>query len=875
MHTKKVYKKTLSNGLTILVAPQHVIPKVSVQLWYNVGSKDELSGEKGIAHLIEHMIFKGTNSLSESDINMITQKLSGYCNAFTSHDYTGYMFDFPSQNWHESLVILADCMSNCRFNPEMLSSELKAVIQELKMYNDDFGSSLVEKMLGSMFPDHPYHHPIIGYKQDLWNLNQETLVHFYKKHYIPNNATLVITGDVLPDEAFTLAEKNFGSIPANSHYKKDEFYHSTDIAKQHISLYRDIKVPVYISGWIIPGLKEKRDYISELFSSLFASGMGSRLYTKLVNELELATDIDCFTYDLFDKSAFFISVEPSEGISQEIINSIIIEELDSIRQNSITEKELLRATRKIEMEYLSILENSQKQAYSLGKYYTALADEEYLYTYADKLRTTTAQDITEFVRHYLRETVMYTGSVVKFPENEREFWLEKQNISDQEDAKILSKRDRSLAIEPGRKVVEIVPGKAKQFAFPCASSQELSNGLKVISYHNPDMPKLELILDLKAKHVYDPEDKEGLLNFMADMLLEGTSHHSAEELAQLVESYGMSLTTAPGRILMTMLSQDFSIGLDILNDILTSSTFNLANINKVRNQLITELQDFWDNPAQFLGQLAREYIYKGHPYSKNILGTKESLTRITQDDLVHAYKAYMTPKEAVLIIVGDLQSCNIMQLLEEKLGMWHGPTVETVAYPPLEHVAPKTISHSINRDQIVLGFCGLSVDRKHQDYDKLLLFDQIFTGGVLGSMNSRLFALREQSGLFYTIGGSLISNSDRQPGMIAIKTIVSNDRLSEAETSIEYVINTAIESLNEQELQEAKQAIINSLVDNFATNKHTAVSLLFLEIFKLDKNYFDTRALQIDQITLKEVQDAVKRYLNTDRMIKLRIGRVE
>ena len=133
----KVRKKILKNGLTVLVLPSSNIPKVSVQLWYNVGSKDEQSGQKGIAHLIEHMIFKGTKKLSESDINLIVNKLSGYCNAFTSYDYTGYLFDFPSEHWHESLPMLADCMKNCTMKEDFLNSELKAVIQELKMYKDN------------------------------------------------------------------------------------------------------------------------------------------------------------------------------------------------------------------------------------------------------------------------------------------------------------------------------------------------------------------------------------------------------------------------------------------------------------------------------------------------------------------------------------------------------------------------------------------------------------------------------------------------------------------------------------------------------------------------------------------------------------------
>lgn len=869
----KVEKHILSNGLTVLIVSDKTLPKVSIQLWYNVGSKDELTGEKGIAHLLEHMIFKGTNTLSESDINMITHKLSGSCNAFTSHDYTGYMFDFPSQNWQEALPILADCMKNCKFDPQMLSSELKAVIQELKMYKDDFPATLIENMLESMFPDHPYHYPIIGYKQDLWSLESSNLLNFYRKHYIPNNATLIVVGDI--DTATVLADtqKYFANITANFNYKKNEFYHSPDIIKKDITIYRDVQTPTYMFAWAIPGIKTRQDYITDVWASIFSSGMGSRLYTKLVNKLEVATDIEAFIYDLFDSSIFFISVEPSENISKEDIATHIISEIEIILKEGLKEKEIQRAIRKIEFDYLSILESTQKQAYSLGKYYLALGDENYLYNYTNSSKENLSKQLHEFVSKYLRETIMYTGAILPLPKSESVFWQEAQIRSDLEDARILDGHIRTSDIEPGKLVNNINPKNPKTFNFPKAESTQLSNGIKVLYYNNPNMPKTELIIDFKAKHPYDPKNKDGLLNFMADMLLEGTDNYTADQLAQEIEYYGMSVTTAPGRIMMSMLSKDVKKGLEILQDIITKSSFTESGINKVRNQLIAEIKEYWDNPSQFIGQIARETIYKNHPYSKRIISTPEILKTITRQDLLDAYKKYITPEETTIVITGDLKD-NSIKLLDQYLGQWTGPKVPDLEYPKLDPVQAQEINYPINRDQIVLAFAGLSVKRTDPDYDKLLLFDQILTGGISGSMGSKLFALREKSGLFYTIGGSIVANSDKQPGMIYIKTIVSPDRLSEAEESIKNVLDNAIDTITPEELNESKNIVINSLVDNFATNKYTAISILFLNNFKLNSDYFDKRTEQISNISLQEVKDAVKRYLNSKSLIKIRVGRV-
>ena len=196
-------------------------------------------------------------NLSESDINVIVHMLSGTCNAFTSYDYTGYLFNFPTQHWKMALSILADCMRNCAFKDEHLNSEMKAVIQELKMYRDNYVSFLIDEMLSVIFVGHPYHDPVIGYKHNLWSFHADNLREFYKKYYVPNNATLVVVGDVDPEEVFKFAKQQFGSIPADYSYTQEVFHFSQDIVSKKVVLYRDIQQPIAASLYVIPGAKEK------------------------------------------------------------------------------------------------------------------------------------------------------------------------------------------------------------------------------------------------------------------------------------------------------------------------------------------------------------------------------------------------------------------------------------------------------------------------------------------------------------------------------------------------------------------------------------------------------------------------------------------
>ncbi len=869
-----VVKRVLDNGLTILVRESHEIPKVSFQIWYNVGSKDELLGEKGIAHLIEHMIFKGTDTLSESDINVLVHKLSGSCNAFTSFDYTGYLFNFPTHHWREALPVVADCMTNCLFNDDMLNSEMKAVIQELKLYKDQYERSLMEEMIGMIFADHPYHYPIIGYKQDLWTVSGKDLLAFYKKHYKPNNATLVVVGDVDPDEVAELAQQYFGAITKDPEYTKKEHFFHHDISSKSLTLYRDVAQPTLAYAFVVPGATEKKDTALDIFEWILGKGKSSRLYKKLVNEFSLATDISTGFWNLFDHGLFFILVEPKNIDDADEIERVILAEFDDLVRNGIQEDEFIRGFKKTQMAFYSLLEHIEDQAYAIGHTYLATGDENYVFTALEQPQELLKEQIESLITTYFRPAIMNKGFILPLPEREQKEWALLQEESDEEDEQILAARIRSTDVEDAVYANTISIKEPTFFDFPKAQSCMLSNGLKVLYYDNDTTPKINIILEFKARPYYDPQEQQGLYGFVTAMMTEGTIHYTSEQLADAIESRGMSINVYPGGISLKMLHSDFIFGLNLLNEILTQATFPADEIEKIRDQLLTNIKQYWDEPRSFVSQLTKDVIYKGHPYSKQTLGNMDSITSITRDDLINFYKQYISSCDARIAVVGDLARYDIKNILENALGDWGSRKVESIVFPAISYSEPEEINYTINRDQVVLCFAQLSIARKDVKFDKYLLFDQIFGGGVLGSMSSRLFDLREQTGLFYTIRGSLISGADEQPGMFQVRTIVSLDRLAEAEKVIKETIDTVADTLTQEDLAQAKRAIVSSLVDNFSSNSDIANSFLFLEHFDFPIDYFDNRAGEVEKVTLDEVKNAVKGILNSKNLITVRAGRV-
>ena len=876
--TKKqphVFKKVLKNGMTVLVRPSHAIPKVSVQIWYNVGSKDEKTGEKGIAHLIEHMVFKGTDkNISESDINVLAQKLSGSINAFTSYDYTGYRFDLPEHNWQEILPVIAETMEHARFDDQHLASEMKAVIQELKMINDSHVRSLVFDMLTTIFPDHPYHYPVIGYKQDLWNVEGKDLKRFYKKHYFVNNATLVVVGDVEPEQVYKLAEKYFGHLEPNLKYEKDVFYHNKDIASKTVTLYRDVQQPLVALAFLVPGSTQKMDQTLAVIDRILGEGKSSRLQQLLVDKEKLVTSLSTFTWNLFDQGLFLIVYEPNNMDDVKKINELILDEIKKIAKDGPTKDELAKAIKKARMDYYQLMENTQSQAYEIGKSYLATGDENYAFDFLDEPSKEVEDEIKEILSNYFRKAVMHQGFVLPLPEEEKEQWLKLQKQSDELDARILAAHTRTTPVEGPRYANKIEPKIPKKFDFPKPNEAQLDNGLKLLWFNSQNTPKINLVLELKAKHLHDPNDLPGLTKFMTSLLTEGTKNYTAAEFAEEIESRGMSLSVYPGGIAMSMLKEDFKKGLELLLELLTNAIFDKDEIEKVRTQLMAQLRSYWDDPKAFSSHLIKEEIYKDHQYAKNALGTQDSIQKIKREDIVKFYKSHISPDGAKLAIVGDLVGYDVPKVVGEILGKWTGPKVPDLEYPDLEKTKPKEVNYPINRDQVVLAMAALSVDRKDPDFNKLQLFDQILGGGALGSLASRLFQLREQTGLFYTINGSTVAGADKEPGLVLVKTIVSLDRLKEAEEAITKTLKTVADDITQEEFKQAKNAIINGIINNFESNKNTALAFLLLDRFDFPKDYFDKKAQLLESYTIKDVQDAVKKVLNPDKMVTVRVGRV-
>lgn len=866
-----VHRADLDNGLTVLSRRVDTPQKVSVQLWYNVGSKDEQSNEFGLAHWLEHMIFGGTETLSESDIDAITQKISASCNASTFKDWTRYYFNVPTQHWKKVLPVMADCMKNCTFKEDKLASEVKVVIQELKMRKENYQQVLYEKLMAAVYPDSPYQHPIIGYKQDLWNLSRDNMYQFYQKHYVPNNAVLVVVGDVDPYDVESSAQEYFGHIPADHTYTKQSSYHNKDIGTHSVTIYRDVQVPRVTVAYGIPGIKEKRDFVVDTLSLLLTGGKESRLHKKLVDETQLVRSVGSGCFGQVEHDLFVITFEPQNIEYVEEVIQVINQEFAEIAQAGVNFEELERASRIFKTDLYDTFESNSEQATLLGMTYLSTKDENYMFTRLHDDLPRLQHEIADYVREYMQPFHMHRAYLLPFAPGCSAEWQKIQQQSDQQDTQILQQKIRDTEVEPPQYAHTVYVEEMADRSFPKPQEHVLSNGIKVFSYHRDNIPKISITFDMKVDADYDSDEKPGLLRVLTKMLREGgTYNYSAEQFAHEFESRGIDLSIGAGSVSMSLLAQDLPIALELLREGLMNAMFEEHALEKVRSWALADCKKFWDSPGAIASKLVHDELYPDHPYSKNLLGTEESIMRITRDDLFEFYHRYFSPDDARLAIVGDIAGHDIIGLLENTLGQWHGPAVEDIVYPELPETEHDMITHHINRDQVVLCYAGKSINRHHEDFDALLIFDQIFGNG----MSSKLFKLREKSGAFYSISGSLISGAGDEPGMVMINTLVSLDRLQEVRDMIEETIRTVVDTVTEEEVAQAKQLLLHRLSNKYSTNGSIASMFMFLEHFKLPFDHFETRAEQLRHIDAHQVREAARKILNLEKMKVFMVGRV-
>jgi zinc protease len=411
LSTRDVRRTVLDNGLTILTREAHTSPTVSSMVWYGVGSRNEQAGETGRSHFLEHMLFKGTERFRKGEIDLLTMKNGGSNNAFTSYDFTAYYFSFAADRWEIGIDIEADRMTHTLFDPAEFDAEKQVVIEELKAGLDQPWGLLMQQLNATAFQRHPYRNPVIGWLPDVEAATVEGMKAYYRQHYHPANATVVLVGDFETDRVLEKVSKAFAAIPSGLWAPDPTTEEPVQDAERRFELEWRSEVPRLAIAFHTPGIGHRDSYALQVLAVVLAEGKASRLYQRVV-ERERATNFITAEYaESRDNTLFYVRGEARGDVPPAAIEASIDDELERIADAGVTPAELRRAQHQIEAHFVFSMERSLDQAMLFGQIET-LDRLEYIDQYLPSIHAVDPAEVARVCGQYLTRTNRTVGLLV-------------------------------------------------------------------------------------------------------------------------------------------------------------------------------------------------------------------------------------------------------------------------------------------------------------------------------------------------------------------------------------------------------------------------------------------------------------------------------
>jgi len=407
----------LSNGMRVIVKPDRRAPVVVVMLLYQVGSVDEVNGMTGVAHVLEHMMFKGTAATPAGEYSRAIAGAGGRDNAFTSNDYTGYFAVLQKSRLELALRLEADRMANLTLSGEEFAKEVKVVMEERRLRTDDQPRSLVyEQLMATALTAHPYRNPIIGWMSDLENLRVEDARDFYQRWYTPNNATLVVVGDVAPDEVLALAGKYFGAIPSRGLPARKPQDEPAQLGAKRVTVKAPAELPYVLMAFRVPALRDperdRESYALEMLAAVLDGNESARLNRTLVREERIASSADA-SYDGIARGPgfFYLSATPTPGKSAAEVEQGLRREMARIIDEGVTAEELDRIKAQAIAAHVYQRDSMFFQARQIATLESAGISHRTLDLQLQKLREVTPEQVREVARKYFRDDFLTVATL--------------------------------------------------------------------------------------------------------------------------------------------------------------------------------------------------------------------------------------------------------------------------------------------------------------------------------------------------------------------------------------------------------------------------------------------------------------------------------
>jgi zinc protease len=873
--TQDVRKTVLDNGLTVLTKEVHTAPVVTVQVWYKIGSRNEAPGVNGIAHQLEHMMFKGTKE-RPIQFGRLFSALGSASNAFTSYDQTAYFGTVEREKLKALLVLESDRMQHSLIEPQQLEKEKRVVISELQGYENSPSYRLNRAVMRAAFPTQPYGLPVGGTKADVQKFTVDQVLEYYRKYYSPDNATLIIVGDFQTEPTLAAVKETFGKVQGKHSAAQSEKTPASPIQNPKSKIQNPIILREEGSAsflhevYPLPAINHPDVPALDLMDYVLTGGRNSRLTQALV-ESGIASDLSGGAVNLIGAGWYELSATAAPGQKLEKIDQVLSSELAKLRDQGVAQEELNRAKTQLTANVILGNRDITSQATQLG--YDELSAGDYRYTdrYLAAVQKVSAADVQRVAQTYLKSE----NRTVGFFEPTQ---LDAKAGADSAGAGKTSENfSAGSPVDPAEvaKYLPQIDSSTTPTAQALPEEIRLANGMRILLLPDRSTPTVTLTGYIRGGTEFDSEAKAGLASLTADNVINGTKTRDALEIAKALEERGASLKFGANRegvnIEGNSLAADLPILIQTFADVVQNATFPPDKLELTRQQMLTALKVKLDTPSQVAIRTFQQTVYpKNHPFYA--FPTQESLKSISREDVMNFYQKHYRPDTTVLSLVGDFDSAKVRSLLETQLSSWQDsgqPPVATYPQVPLPQTRVELNPVLPGKAQSItlLGYRG--IERKDPRYYAALVLNQIVGGDTL---SSRLGTeIRDRLGLTYGIYSYFQAGLHQGPFLIQMQTAPEDAQKAIAST-IALLQQIQQKGVTSSEVAAAKRSITSEYPVGLAEPDSLAQTILNNQVYGLGASELRNFVSKIEAVTLEQVNQAAKELLHPENLVVVTAG---
>lgn len=814
---------TLNNGLTIIVREDHSAPVVSVQAWARTGSihEDKWLGA-GLSHILEHMLFKGTETRGVGRIDQEVQEVGGYMNAYTSFDRTVYYIDVPNTGAKIAVDILCDIMQHATLPEEELGKELDVIRREIDMGQDDPGRRSSRKLFETAYSVSPYRHTIIGHPEIFNELCRDDIVSYYRERYIPNNMFCVIVGDIDSDDAISQINEAFAKNKNKPLSPLVLLEEPRQTAPRDVVEEAPIQLGYMHMSWHVPDARHPDMPALDVLATLLGNGRSSRLYQNVREKLGLVNSADAWTYTPMGSGLFGMSaVIDAEKFAD--ARTALQTELDALKEKPVTEAELGKVVRQFVSATLGTRKTMEGQAQTLGDSWIIAHDLDFADHYLEAVKCIDPADVQRVATEYTTDdnrtlyALLPSGAV---PRAKRE--------------------EVSHKVNPVHK-----------FEFP--------NGLCLLVKEDHRLPFVQFRAMFHGGVLSESEKNNGITQLMSKLMVKGTSNRTGMQIAEQIESVGGNIDAYGGNnsfgVSAEVLRADFELGMEMVADVMLNPSFPEMALGRQRDVQIAAIKSQQDKLLHATFRLMRGKMFGAEGYGLDPLGMEETLNNLSVDDLASFHRHLAVSNNCVLAIFGDVNLVEVRAEAEKAFGLWAlGNEFKT---PEVAAADPGMQRVVVERDKeqgvVVVGYRSCTF----YDEDRFALE---LLSEACSDLGSRLFMrIREELGLAYYVGAQ--SQPGLTPGFFAFYSGTSPEAVEQVEKELLNEAGKLRDSgLSEDELHRAKAKIIGQKKIARQDLGGLATTMGLDELFGLGHDASDHDDEKYESVTVDQICDVAAKY---------------